>query len=167
MISNCNPLNIRYRSEGYWQGQAPSGGRAQFCRFYDMKWGFRAAFRLMQTYYERYHLDTVEKIVSRWAPPKENDTKAYVSYVVNDLAKRGFRPQLRPPLRHQCSLRPPLPPPTQEGKLECMTLPHPSEDSRLWIALALAMARMECGPKCITLAIEQAAAEGYRLLFQW
>ena len=143
MISDCNPLNIRYRCEGYWQGQAPSSrGQAVFCRFYDMKWGFRAAFRLMLTYYERYHLDTVEKIVSRWAPPGENDTRAYVGYVVNQLRRKWADIRQDSPL------------------------PHPREDSRLWTALAVAMARMECGPKRITLAVEESAAEGYRLLFE-
>ena len=152
MISNCNPLNIRYRSEGYWQGQAPSKGCPQFCRFYDLKWGFRAAFRLMLTYYERYHLDTVEKIVSRWAPSSENDTKGYIAFVVSDLGKCG-------------SLRPPLTPPTQEGNLDTMTLPHPRENPRLWIALVVAMAKMECGGKKIGLAEVKACEEGYHLLF--
>ena len=141
MISNCNPLNIRYRSEGYWQGQAPSRGCPQFCRFYDLKWGFRAAFRLMQTYYEHYHLDTVEKIVGRWAPPTENDTRGYVRFVVGDLQR-------------------------QWTDISAQTaLPHPREHPRLWTALALAMAKMECGPRRIGLAEAAACEEGYHLLF--
>ena len=45
-------------------------------------------------------------------------------------------------------------------------LPNPREDARLWTALAVSMARMECGPKRITLAVEKSAAEGYRLLYE-
>ncbi len=143
MLKDNNPLNIRYRSEGYWQGQAPSTGRPPvFCRFFDMKYGFRAAFRLILTYYERYHLDTVEKIVSRWAPPSENDTQRYIRFVVVDLHKQW----------HHLTAQTPL--------------PHLTEEPRLWIALVLAMARMECGPRNITLSVSQSCEEGYHLLFE-
>ena len=153
MIKDCNPLNIRYRSEGYWLGQAPSRGHPQFCRFYDMKWGFRAAFRLLLTYYERYHLDTVGKIVTRWAPPSENDTKAYIAFVANQL--RQSWPAIRPdaPLQKQAA------------PISDAPLPHPREQPRLWIALVLAMARMECGAKRIGLPEAAACEEGYHLLF--
>ena len=90
----------------------------------------------MLTYYERYHLDTVEKIVSRWAPSSENDTKGYIAFVVNEL-----------------------------GILDTMPLPHPRENPRLWIALVVAMAKMECGTKRIGLAEVKACEEGYHLLF--
>lgn len=142
MLSNNNPLNIRFRSEGYWQGQAPSGPHSpQFCRFYDMKWGFRAAFRLLLTYYVRYHLTSIEKIVMRWAPPNENNTQAYIHFVVNDLRNQGT------------------------VITKDIELPHPREAPRLWIPLVLAMAKMECGPKHINLTVSEACKAGYHLLF--
>ena len=49
--------------------------------------------------------------------------------------------------------------------MDTMTLDHPRENPRLWIALVVAMAKMECGAKRIGLAEEKACEEGYHLLF--
>ena len=88
-IRNNNPLNIRLSSDR-WQGQiAPSlsgraGGEASFCQFESMKWGWRAAFRLLcHTYYGKYKLRTIRDIITRWAPPKENNTEAYIRRVTD------------------------------------------------------------------------------------
>ena len=45
------------------------------------KWGFRAAAIILK-HYEARGINTVEKIVDRWAPPNENDDAAYVADVV-------------------------------------------------------------------------------------
>ena len=95
-IRNNNPLNIR-RSKDKWQGQInPSGngnvngngnnsspkGDAEFVQFYTMEYGWRAAFVILcKTYYGKYKLRTIRDIVSRWAPPKENNTPAYIRHV--------------------------------------------------------------------------------------
>lgn len=54
-----------------------------------MAYGFRAGFVILRTYIRKYRLDTIEKIINRWAPPSENDTGAYVRFV---CAKTGKRP---------------------------------------------------------------------------
>ena len=55
---------------------------SQFCQFEDLAYGWRAAFRLLtRTYYHTYRLFTIRAIVGRWAPPNENNTKAYVENV--------------------------------------------------------------------------------------
>lgn len=48
-----------------------------------MKWGYRAIFMLLYTYRKRYGLNTIAQMIARWAPPCENNTKAYVRYVCN------------------------------------------------------------------------------------
>ena len=95
-IRNNNPLNIRL-SKDKWQGQInPSGnanvndndnnsslkGESDFCQFYTMEYGWRAAFVILcKTYYGKYKLRTIRDIVTRWAPPKENNTEAYIRHV--------------------------------------------------------------------------------------
>jgi len=95
-IRNNNPLNIRL-SKDKWQGQINgkgnidgnsslsserAGGEAVFCVFSSMEYGWRAAFVILcKTYYGKYKLRTIRDIVSRWAPPKENNTEAYIRHV--------------------------------------------------------------------------------------
>jgi len=89
-IRNNNPLNIRL-SKDKWVGQsnylAPpgkggDGGESEFCQFYTMEYGWRAAFVILcRTYYGKYGLKTIRDIVSRWAPAKENNTEAYIRHV--------------------------------------------------------------------------------------
>lgn len=46
-----------------------------------MAWGYRAMFVVMETYARKYGISTIRGIVTRWAPPSENDTDSYVRYV--------------------------------------------------------------------------------------
>lgn len=77
-LRNCNPLNIR-KSGDNWVGQCGHDGA--FVKFIDIRHGLRAAFRLLNTYSYRYGCKTIKTIVERWAPPKENDTQAYIRRV--------------------------------------------------------------------------------------
>jgi len=53
-----------------------------FCQFENLAYGWRAAFRLLtRTYYHMYRLYTIRAIVNKWAPPNENNTRAYVENV--------------------------------------------------------------------------------------
>jgi hypothetical protein len=83
-IRNNNPLNIRL-SNDKWQGQVlpqRGSGEGVFCVFYNMEYGWRAAFRILcNTYYNKYKLRTIRDIVSRWAPNNENNTAAYIRHV--------------------------------------------------------------------------------------
>ena len=80
-IRNNNPLNIR-RSGDKWQGLQDLQEDREFFQFSEMKYGWRAAFRLLcHTYYGKYKLRTIRDIISRWAPPKENNTPAYIRHV--------------------------------------------------------------------------------------
>lgn len=80
-IRNNNPLNIR-RGGSQWQGLRREQGDASFCQFQTMAYGWRAAFVLLtRTYYHKYRLYTIESVIKRWAPPNENQTKAYIDTV--------------------------------------------------------------------------------------
>ena len=80
-IRNNNPLNIR-RSKDKWKGLRAQQTDAQFCEFESLEWGWRAAFYLLtRTYYHKYRLYTIRKIIEKWAPPNENNTKAYIANV--------------------------------------------------------------------------------------
>lgn len=74
-----NPLNIRYSSKNNWLGQV--GEENGFCVFEHARYGVRAAYMILQKYWWKYDLTTIEKIIERWAPPSENPTARYVRYV--------------------------------------------------------------------------------------
>ena len=80
-IRNNNPLNIR-RSKDQWQGMKKTQSDSSFCQFETFEDGWRAAFVLLtRTYYQKYRLYTIRAIVSKWAPPGENNTEAYIRNV--------------------------------------------------------------------------------------
>lgn len=78
-IRNNNPLNIRKGSN--WIGLSKTQNDPSFCQFDSMTYGLRAGLIIIRTYMTKYKLTTIHSIVSRWAPPKENDTTAYVKSV--------------------------------------------------------------------------------------
>ena len=80
-IRNNNPLNIR-RSKDKWKGMRMQQTDPSFCQFETLEWGWRAAFYLLtRTYYHKYRLFTIRAIISKWAPPMENKTDAYINNV--------------------------------------------------------------------------------------
>lgn len=77
-LRNNNPGNIK-ASPDNWQGEI--GTDSGFEVFKSVFWGLRALFKNLKTYYFRYGLNTIEKIINRWAPPSENDTESYIQFV--------------------------------------------------------------------------------------
>lgn len=76
-VRNNNPLNIRHGSP--WQGLRTEQTDKEFCQFVSLEYGFRAAFKVIFTYLSKFpRIDTVEKIINRWAPPSENNTEEYI-----------------------------------------------------------------------------------------
>ncbi len=115
-IRNNNPLNIR-RSKDQWQGMRREQTDPSFCQFENLAYGWRAAFKLLtRTYYHTYRLYTIRAIVTKWAPPNENNTRAYVE---NVSRLTGIGPD--------------------------EPLGIPSESPSRWIALGAAMAIQENG----------------------
>lgn len=79
---NHNPLNIRRSRGTRWLGQAAKQRDKEFVQFQCDLMGYRAAFRIMRTYINQYHLDTIKGIIYRWAPPEDgNLTTAYINIV--------------------------------------------------------------------------------------
>lgn len=84
-IRNNNPGNIRWGDN--WQGLKQDGKKQDpsFCVFTHPVYGIRALARLLQNYQKTYGLNTPRKIISRYAPPNENQTQAYIQSVANQL----------------------------------------------------------------------------------
>lgn len=78
-LRNNNPGNIRHGAK--WTGLAPEQPDPAFATFTDAVFGIRALNKILRTYTTKYGLTTVRGIVSRWAPPNENDTDSYVEHV--------------------------------------------------------------------------------------
>lgn len=83
-IRNNNPGNLR-KSKDKWQGLAAQQTDKAFFQFKDPSWGIRAVARTLITYQDRYGATTVRKIITRWAPPAENDTQAYIRSVARAI----------------------------------------------------------------------------------
>ena len=81
-VRNNNPLNIRKNERFEWLGEA--GSSSGFVVFDSVEYGFRAAYRTMQTYKLKYGLDSIAGIINRWAPDFENPTNHYVDFVEQD-----------------------------------------------------------------------------------
>lgn len=77
-IRNNNPLNIRKSSQKFVNEQNSDNA---FKKFSSFAYGIRAAIRIIRTYYFNYKLNTISKIIHRWAPTNENDTASYISVV--------------------------------------------------------------------------------------
>lgn len=78
---NHNPLNIRKGNN--WQGEASNPSEKEFEVFQNDAYGLRAGFVILKNYMRRSpRVDTIEKIITRWAPPEDgNDTDAYIRTV--------------------------------------------------------------------------------------
>ena len=87
-IRNNNPGNIR-RSDDKWQGLAQAQPDSQFFTFDSPVYGIRAIARLLINYQDKYTLNTIRGIISKWAPPAENPTAAYIDAVDH---RTGFDP---------------------------------------------------------------------------
>ena len=82
-LRNNNPGNIRKNSDVF-QGEKTSSDK-EFKQFKSMAYGYRAIFNILSNYYRNYKLDTIRKIIGRWAPENENNTNAYIK-AVSDYA---------------------------------------------------------------------------------
>ncbi|MBQ7420292.1 MAG: hypothetical protein IJV17_06090 [Prevotella sp.] len=116
-LRNNNPLNIIKSKYQIWLGQTNIGGDTRFCQFSSMQYGFRAALKLLRTYYTKYGCITIRQIINRWAPQSENNTQAYIRAVSRYTHLDDDTP---------------LPPMKEETKT-------------VWCDLVLAMATVECG----------------------
>lgn len=83
-LRNCNPGNIRI-TDDKWQGLRPTQTDKEFFQFTEMKWGYRALIRSLQTYREKHGCKTIADFINRWAPPVENNTNGYIQRVCKEM----------------------------------------------------------------------------------
>jgi hypothetical protein len=80
-----------------------------FVQFITMAYGVRAAAIVLAHYAAKYRgrngtpIDTVEKVIERWAPYTENQTKSYIDAVAKDL---GVTPQTTIEIRRRSVMLP-------------------------------------------------------------
>ena len=80
-IRNNNPLNIRKGNN--WKGEVAVSADREFEQFVSMQMGVRAGFKILKNYMTGYGgrvkaLTNVHDIIHRWAPPSENNCRAYI-----------------------------------------------------------------------------------------
>ncbi|WP_074021885.1 structural protein, partial [Xenorhabdus thuongxuanensis] len=78
-IRNHNPGNIRHGDQ--WQGLCSRQTDQSFCQFIAPEYGIRAMLKILRNYVKLYGDNTIRQFISRWAPPNENDTESYITYV--------------------------------------------------------------------------------------
>lgn len=102
-LRNNNPLNIRI-SNDQWQGTATTQTDKAFVQFQTMAYGYRAAWKTLDTYCLHFRHErmpyTVRTIINRWAPPSENDTEAYIRAVIK-LSGLGGNENIPRPNRYR------------------------------------------------------------------
>ena len=79
-MRNNNLLNIRISTDKF-QGEVQPSQDKDFKQFETAAYGYRAAFRILRTYINNYGLNTIRKIISRFAPANENHTENYIRVV--------------------------------------------------------------------------------------
>ncbi len=86
--ANNNPFDLRWSPAIPWQGLAnPPADSKGFCIFQTYTqdnpafWGLRAGAKDLFVAFSRDGLKTIAGLVTRYAPPKENDTEAYINGV--------------------------------------------------------------------------------------
>ena len=142
-IRNNNPLNIR-RGTSRWLGRREIVTDKEFEEFTSMAFGYRAAWKLMDTYRMRLrHAGksfTLENIIHRWAPPEDgNDTTAYIRTVIRLLD-------------YKVAGRQPLPSPSSK------------EGHKVFARILAAMTCVECGIRMDE--VDKASIEqGWRMAF--
>lgn len=83
---NNNPGNLNYA--GQTGAVLEEGSNARFAKFGSTAEGVSALAKQIQRYGER-GLDTVSKIINKYAPSSENDTKAYIEALSKRLGVSG------------------------------------------------------------------------------
>jgi hypothetical protein len=78
-----NPGNIRH-SNTAWKGKSDLQNDKNFVTFVTPEHGIRALYKNLLTYRNKGY-GTIASIITRWAPPTENNTNAYINSVSSKL----------------------------------------------------------------------------------
>ena len=116
---NNNPLNIVHSAD-QWLGASPTQTDKRFVQFKDMAYGYRAAIKTLQSYYNLFKgrgmTFNIDHIIRRWCPDGSEN-----NYIARVCRHTGFSS-------------------TQE-------LPEPKDPSafRIFVLIMAAMTVQECG----------------------
>ena len=84
-VRNNNPLNIKKDNRFTWRGEVGQDSNG-FVVFDTVENGFRAAYKNLQTYKNKYGLDSIYGIVNRWAPESDsNPVTAYMRFLADSI----------------------------------------------------------------------------------
>jgi hypothetical protein len=72
-----NPFNLKYNPHLMWQGLVVPSSDPVFCQFIDALHGLRAGFLNLKDQSTVY-LTTIRNLITKYAPPSENNTEAYI-----------------------------------------------------------------------------------------
>lgn len=78
-LNNNNPGNIVLDGR-VWLGEVVPSSDKRFKQFKTRAYGYRAIFVNLAAYIRNGH-NTIEKIITRWAPAFENNTASYIAHV--------------------------------------------------------------------------------------
>ena len=78
-LKNNNPGNIVLDGR-VWLGEVVPSSDKRFKQFKTRAYGYRAIFVHLATYIRKGY-NTIEKIITRWAPAFENRTASYIAHV--------------------------------------------------------------------------------------
>jgi hypothetical protein len=90
-IRNNNPGNIE-KSGAPWQGLAAVQPDPRFVVFSSPEYGIRALAKILLNYQRLHAVRTVDGIIHRYAPARENDTASYVRAVAKALGVDPIEP---------------------------------------------------------------------------
>ena len=101
-----NPMNLRQFGQGFLGDE---GEEDSFIKFQDPAYSYRAADMVLDKYGRDYGINTIEDMISRYAPPSDdNPTEAYIDFVSQqtgigsgdpiDLQDPELRAQLMSPM---------------------------------------------------------------------
>ncbi len=95
-LRNNNPGNL-VKTAIKWQGKVPHSENtdSRFEKFVAMKWGVRAMIIDVLGDIEKDGMNTIEKLITKYAPPHENNTKVYINVVAKAV---GIAPNEKIPM---------------------------------------------------------------------
>lgn len=81
---NNNPVNIEYNAGNSWLGQTGISPEGRFAQFESLPYGYRAALALLRGKgYIQKGINTIRKMIEKFAPKTENYTETYIRFVSN------------------------------------------------------------------------------------
>ncbi len=79
-IALNNPMSIEH-SKDAWDGESTLQDDPTFVRYITPEKGIRAGMKTLLTYQRKHDLEHIAAFITRYAPPTENNTAAYIDDV--------------------------------------------------------------------------------------